>query len=133
MKARSDEGGAWTKLDFETKNTSYMVTVTATDPGEPQRHRQRDHQGHRTWTNQPMIMVGGLAISGDAAWSVEEGNTVVATYTATGPNADTADWTLSGDDAGDFSISSAGVLTFASLRRTTRRPTRRRTVTTCTW
>ena len=36
----------------------------------------------------------------------------MATYTVTGPNADMADWSVSGADAGDFSISSAGVLTF---------------------
>ena len=38
----------------------------------------------------------------------------MATYTATGPNADMATWTLSGDDAGSFSISTAGVLRFRS-------------------
>ena len=32
----------------------------------------------------------------------------MATYTASGPMADDAMWTLMGDDAGDFSISSAG-------------------------
>ena len=36
----------------------------------------------------------------------------MAGYTVTGPEADMATWTLSGDDAGDFRVSSAGVLTF---------------------
>ena len=38
----------------------------------------------------------------------------MATYTAAGPNADMATWDLSGDDAGAFSISNAGVLTFTT-------------------
>ena len=38
----------------------------------------------------------------------------MATYTATGPNAGSAGWSLSGDDAGDFAISRSGVLTFAA-------------------
>ncbi len=97
-------------LDHEEKDT-YMVTVTATDPG-----------GLSATVNvtinvinvdePPTIMVGGLAISGDSSVEVEEGTTAVETYTASGPNADMATWSVSGDDAGDFSISSAGVLTF---------------------
>ena len=97
-------------LDHEDKDT-YTVTVTATDPS-----------GLSTTVNvtievtdvdeAPEIMLGGLAISGDRSVEVEEGTTAVETYTATGPNADMAAWTLSGDDAGDFSISSDGVLTF---------------------
>ncbi len=97
-------------LDFEDKDT-YLVTVTATDPG-----------GLSATVNvtikvldvdeAPEIMVGGLAISGDSSVEVEEGTTAVETYTASGPNADMAIWSVSGDDAGDFSISSAGVLTF---------------------
>ena len=39
--------------------------------------------------------------------------THVATYTASGPDADMAIWTLSGDDAGDFMFS-GGMLTFRS-------------------
>ena len=38
----------------------------------------------------------------------------VATYMATGPNAASASWSLEGDDADDFTISSGGVLTFRS-------------------
>ena len=97
-------------LDFEDKGT-YLVTVTATDPG-----------GLSATVNvtikvldvdeQPSIMVGGLAISGDRSVEVVEGTTAVETYTATGPNADMATWDVSGDDAGDFEISSSGELTF---------------------
>ena len=46
-KVRSGEEGR--KLDYETKRTSYMVTVTAEDSfGE--RHHHGDHHGHRQWT-----------------------------------------------------------------------------------
>ena len=37
---------------------------------------------------------------------------MVTTYSAAGPDAADATWSLSGADAGDLSISSAGVLTF---------------------
>ena len=42
----------------------------------------------------------------------ENGMGMVATYSAAGPDAADATWSLSGADAGAFSISSAGVLTF---------------------
>ena len=61
---------------------------------------------------EPVIIAGGLAISGNQSVSVAEGTTAVATYTAAGPDAASARWSLSGDDAGDFSISSGGDLAF---------------------
>ena len=77
-----------------------------------------------------MIMVGGLAISGMSRVEYPENDTMpVAKYTASGPDADMASWTLEGDDAGDFRISSAGVLTF---RTTPTRPRRTPAQTTCT-
>ena len=39
---------------------------------------------------------------------------MVATYSASGPDADMATWSLEGADAGVFDISSDGVLTFVS-------------------
>ena len=39
----------------------------------------------------------------------------VATYRATDPERSTINWSLGGDDSGDFNISGAGVLTFASI------------------
>ena len=67
-----------------------------------------------TWTNQPEI-------SESAAWRyrawhsvddyAENGTDAVATYTASGPDASMATWTLEGDDAGDFSITN-GMLMF---------------------
>ena len=98
------------KLDYETKDT-YMVTVTATDPS-----------GLNATINvtikvtnvdePPVIKVGGLAISGRSSISYAENATgPVATYMASGPDADMAMWSLEGDDAGDFMFS-GGMLTF---------------------
>ena len=57
----------------------------------------------------------GLVISGKATVDYDENDTdMVATYRASGPDADMAMWTLEGDDAGDFDISNSGELTFMS-------------------
>ena len=56
------------------------------------------------------------AISGDAQVSyAENGTGPVHTYTAADPESDALTWTLGGDDAGDFNISSDGALTFQSV------------------
>ena len=106
--------GAGTKLDFETKAT-YMVTVIATDSFGAT--ASIDVTINVTDVNEgPEIMLGGLAISGVARVDdyAENGTDAVATYMASGPDASMATWTLSGDDAGDFDISSSGELTFKS-------------------
>ena len=61
-------------------------------------------------------MVRGLAISGMINVKYAENGTqdAVETYTALGPDADMATWTLEGADAGEFDISSGGELTFVS-------------------
>ena len=60
-------------------------------------------------------MVIGLAISGmDSVEYAENGTDAVATYMASGPDASMATWSLDGDDAGQFEISSSGELTFVS-------------------
>ena len=111
-----DRGGqitvkAGTKLDYETKST-YMVTVTAIDPGGLS--ASIDVTIKVTDVNEaPEILVGGLAISGSVPAPYEENGTgPVATYRAIGSNAASATWALSGADAGDFRISSSGVLSF---------------------
>ena len=102
-----------TKLNYETR-TTYMVTVMAED--------SFGLVGSIPVTimvanidEKPEIMLGGLAISGQSSISyTEDGTDAVATYTASGPESAMASWTLSGDDMGDFRISSSGVLTFRS-------------------
>ena len=105
------EVGAGTELDYETQTTyevtvmaedsfgesvSIMVTIIVTDVDEV-----------------PVISVGGLAVTGQSAIDYAEKRTgMVATYSAAGPDAARATWSLGGDDAGDFEISTAGVLTF---------------------
>ena len=99
-------------LDKEEKDT-YTVTVTATDPS--------GLEATITVTimvtnvdEAPEIVVGGLVISGKASIDyAENGTGTVATYTAAGPDAASATWSLSGDDAGDFTIT-GGVLAFRS-------------------
>ena len=98
-------------LDYETKDT-YTVTVTATDPsGETATvtvtiNVMDDDEA-------PEITVGGLAVSGTTRVDyAEDRRDAVATYVASGPESANARWSLEGDDAADFRISSGGVLTF---------------------
>ena len=111
-----DESGqikvaAGTKLDYETKST-YMVTVTATDSFGLS--DSVDVIIMVTDVNEgPEIFLGGLAISGVSRVDyAEDRRDTVATYTASGPDAASARWSLDGDAAGDFAISSSGELTF---------------------
>ena len=105
---------AGAKLDREAKDT-YNVVVTATDP----RNMSSSIMVTIKLTNVPegpTIMVGGLGIGGPSNIEHAENDTsMVAAYTAAGPDADMATWSLSGDDSGAFNIGgSTGELTFAS-------------------
>ena len=96
-------------LDYESPadadgDNVYNVTVTA-------------NHGPDTATRDVTVTVTGVeefgVISGNATHSyAENGTGPVATYTATGPDA--ATWTLLGDDMGDFSIGTDGVLMFTA-------------------
>ena len=100
------------ELDKETKDT-YTVMVTATDPSGETATVMVTIKVTNV-DEAPMIMVGGLAISGMARVDyAENGTAAVATYKASGPDAASATWSLEGDDAGDFTIS-GGMLTFRS-------------------
>ena len=94
-------------LDYETKNR-YMVTVTATDSSNMANNTASiDVTIHVTDLDEaPMILVGALAISGQSRADdyLENGTNAVATYTASGPNADSAGWSLEGADAGAFTF-----------------------------
>ena len=102
------------KLNREAKDT-YMVKVTATDP-----HGLSDSVDVTIKVTDvdeaPKIMVGGLAISSGPTNPdhPEDSTADVGTYAVVGAMKDSAMWTPEGPDAGDFMISNAGVLTFAT-------------------
>lgn len=102
-------------LNYERKRT-YSVTVTATDPtGSVDRATQNVTITLTDVPEAPEITSGDTAIS-----YAENGSGIVQRYTATDDENDAARpqiplvWSLTGNDAADFSISNAGVLTFNS-------------------
>ena len=99
------------ELDKETKDT-YVVMVTATDPS----NESATIMVTITVTDvdeAPIIMLGGLAISGSSAVSyAENGTGAIGTYTAVGEDAASAVWGLEGTDRDDFDIVN-GILTFS--------------------
>ena len=101
------------KLDYETQDT-YTVTVTVTDPfGQSATVTVTIKVTDEDET--PMIMLGGLAITGPSSISyAENGTDMVAAYRLAGPMKDSATLSLEGADADDFRLSSSGVLSFRS-------------------
>ena len=102
--------GAGTKLDYETKQT-YTVTVTATDPSNESTSivvtiKVTDENERPELSKKALVVSGRTNID-----HPERDTSTVATYTAAGPRAGNASWSLLGDDAGDFSIS-GGALRF---------------------
>ena len=90
----------------DTNTNTYMVTLKANDG------TYMDTHGVTVMVTN-MEELGELTADMDSPISyMENGTDAVATYTADGPMADMATWTLEGDDAGDLSISNSGVLTF---------------------
>ena len=89
--------------DMDTDNT-YEVTVKGSDGT----YMAVRHMRVMVTNVDELGRVSGLATAGYP----ENGTAAVATYTTDGPSS--ATWTLSGDDAGDFNISSGGELTFAA-------------------
>ena len=89
------------KLDYETKNR-YMVTVTATDPNGLS--DTIDVAIMVTDVDEaPKIITGGLVVTGTSGINyAENGTGMVTTYSAAGPDAADATWSLSGADAGDL-------------------------------
>ena len=102
-------------MDHESKPT-HTVTVTATDP----------HNASATITvtihvtdvdEAPRIFEGSLKVEGLSSVEYAEIRTdAVATYMARGTNADSARWSLSGDDMRAFTIS-GGMLMFRAIAR----------------
>ncbi|MCY4571889.1 MAG: cadherin domain-containing protein, partial [Gemmatimonadetes bacterium] len=83
------------QLAFARNTDSINVTVTVT--------------ADQTANVSPVITGGGASHN-----FAENGTAAVSTYTATDADGDTITWSLEGTDAADFSISTSGVLTFAS-------------------
>ena len=101
-------------LDFEDKNT-YTVVVTVDDGSGESNATDRITVTIQVkdLDEKPVIVEGGLAITGMRSVSYAENRMdAVATYTATGPEAASVTWSLEG--AGDFRISSDGMLSFRS-------------------
>ena len=94
-------------LDYETEPNTYTVTVTAADPA--------GLSDTATVTITVTDVDEDPVVSGNAAVDyAENGAGMVATYAATDPENGDIAWCLSGDDADDFEISGAGMLTFMS-------------------
>ena len=110
--------GTGTTLDYEAKN-SYEVTVSVHDgvnvDGDPDTTVDDTIDVTISVTNvdEAPVLSGLETVS-----YAENGTGSVATYTAVDPESAALAWTLSGDDAGDFSISESGELTFDSLVKT---------------
>ena len=94
-------------LDYETEPNTYTVTVRAADPA--------GLSDTATVTITVTDVDEDPVVSGNAAVDyAENGAGMVATYTAADPENGDIAWSLSGDDADDFEISGAGMLTFMS-------------------
>ena len=99
------------KFNHEMKD-KYTVTVTAKDTHDATASIRVDIYVIDV-DEMPPIMEGGLSISGSGGVNyMENGTDAVATYTAVGPDADMARWSLEGDDDSHFTISRGGELTF---------------------
>ena len=108
------------KPDYEkpsdaNRDNVYEVTVRASD-GVLHEDRMVKVTVDRV-DEAPEIMVvpaSGLRISGKSSQSVAENTTAVGTYTASGPNAASARWTVSGADRALFTIGdTTGALAFS--------------------
>ena len=109
------------KPDFEAKASAdrdnvYEVTVRASVGGDTGERMVRVTVGNVD--EPPIITSDSISVSGQASVSYAEGGTdAVGTYTAQGANSAMARWSLSGDDAGDFRLSSSsGMRTMLKFR-----------------
>ena len=93
------------ELDHE-KKSSYRVTVTAEDPGGARDTHSLTIQV--TDVNEAVKITSGEA----TIYYKENGRGNVAAYRADDPEARRIAWSLGGDDAEDFEITSSGVLRF---------------------
>ena len=90
-------------------NNSYLVTVMAVDGSR--------RTEHAVTVNVSNVNELGTVSGPPTASYIENSTDAVGTYKASGPDADMATWTLMGDDAADFNLSTSGILTFAATPR----------------
>ena len=103
--------GAGTTLDYEAGPRSYAVEVMAADPFSESNTVMVTIMVTNV-DEPPTLAHKALLLMGDSSVEyAENGTDAVATYTAVGPSLGDVEWSLSGDDAGDFSIE-GGVLAF---------------------
>ena len=102
--------------DFEAPadadgNNAYLLTVKVTDNGSPAMSATRDVLVTVRNVNEAPAIA-----SGPSTTSVDENSTAVGAYTASDPDASTTfSWSVTGADAGDFTIDrSSGALSFRS-------------------
>ncbi len=97
--------------DFEAKASAdgdnvYEVTIRASVGSDTGERMVRVTVGNVD--EAPEIIAGSIAVSGDAlVVYAENGMDAVGAYTAQGASPDMAMWSLEGDDAGDFMLSSS--------------------------
>ena len=94
------------KLDYEMQ-PSYTITVTATDPSLSTASIMVNITV--TDTDDPAVISAGSSID-----YAENGTGPVASFAATDQDGDAIEWSLSGPDAGKFSVSASGTLSFKS-------------------
>ena len=102
-------------LDIEEKG-SYAVEVTATD-SDGSSATLSVTVTVTPVDEMPVVMLGGLAISGmSSVHYAENGTDAVATYTAAGPDAASTEWSLEGPDRGDFTVERSGMSVMLKFR-----------------
>ena len=105
-----------TKLDFEGSQTTYMVEVTATDPFGKSASTMVTINV-TDFNEEPEVTAPGDpceqdAGTGDVSCDFDENGTdPVGTFTAMDPEGEMILWSVTGDDASDFTIT-GGVLAF---------------------
>ena len=100
------EGSSWS-LTVSTALTDGTYPVTATVTRASDSSTKTD-----TTTNELVIQLDNVppTVTGDVAITINEGTTVVETYTAD----ETVTWSKSGTDANLFTLTDAGVLSFTA-------------------
>ena len=100
-------------LDYESKD-SYSVTVSVRDNEDPDGTASTAIDDSIDVTIEVTDVDEGPEVDGPSSPNHPESTLQVAQYTGYDPNSRPITWSLSGDDAGKFSISATGTLSFKS-------------------